>query len=97
MPKLKKLNRVIEVEASQVDSYLKRGYDQISDNGAVIKKATGGVQISVAEHNKALNKIEELKAQINELKEDVAAYEAEIESLSKQRNSVNNNGSKNQK
>ena len=68
MPKLKKANRIIEVTDSQVDGYLKRGYDLIDDNGRILKHATGGRTVSLAEYNKALEEIERLKEELKKAK-----------------------------
>lgn len=81
MPKLKKLNRVITVEDAQINGYLTRGYDLINEDGKVIKHATGGKSVPVAEYNKAISKIDELK---DELKEEVAVFEVENNRLEKE-------------
>ncbi|PEI49941.1 hypothetical protein [Bacillus toyonensis] len=66
--KVKRLNKVLNIEKDFLVTYLNDGYDQINDEGKIIKRATGGRNISVAEHNKALDKIEELEAEITDLK-----------------------------
>lgn len=58
--KVKRLNKVLNIEKDFLATYLNDGYDQINDEGKIIKRATGGRNISVAEHNKALDKIDEL-------------------------------------
>jgi uncharacterized phage infection (PIP) family protein YhgE len=58
---VKKANRVISIPQDQVKGYLQRGYDQIED-GKVVKHATGGKNISAAQYQKALDRIEELEA-----------------------------------
>lgn len=68
MAKVKKLNRVLTVSDEAVDSYLKRGYDQIDDAGKIIKRATGGRFIPISEYNKLLEENEKLKAEIKKLK-----------------------------
>lgn len=68
MAKVKKLNRVLTVSDEAVDAYLKRGYDQIDDKGKIIKHATGGRFIPIAEYNKLLEEVEKLKAEIKKLK-----------------------------
>lgn len=57
-------NRTLTVHTSRLDSYLKRGYDEINENGDVIQRATGGKAISIQEHNKALDRIAELEEQL---------------------------------
>ena len=64
MAKVKKANRVLTVDESVVESYLKDGYDQIDEKGEVVKRATGGRTVSLAEHNKVLDELEGLKKQI---------------------------------
>ena len=61
MAKVKKLNRVLTVSDEAVDSYLKRGYDQIDDAGKIIKRATGGRMVPISEYNKLLEENEKLK------------------------------------
>lgn len=92
--RLKKQNRVIVVSETQAKGYLSRGYDSIDDSGKVLKEATGGKNVSVAEFNKVKEQLkvalaskgssdenEKLKAKIKELEEDVEAYEKENEKL----------------
>ncbi|EEK91758.1 hypothetical protein ACS2JQ_18470 [Bacillus cereus group sp. BceL101] len=66
--KVKRSNKVLNIEKDFLATYLNDGYDQINDEGKIIKRATGGRNISVAEHNKALDKIEELEAELADLK-----------------------------
>ncbi|UYG93191.1 hypothetical protein [Cytobacillus firmus] len=68
MAKVKKLNRVLTVEDSAVPSYLKAGYDEIDEKGEVVKRATGGRTVSIAEYNKVLDEVESLKAENKKLK-----------------------------
>jgi predicted amidophosphoribosyltransferase len=78
---VKKANRVISIPADQLKGYLQRGYDQVED-GKVVKHATGGKNISAAQHQKALDRIEELEANQGEgQNERVAELEAEVEEL----------------
>ncbi|PUV93935.1 MULTISPECIES: hypothetical protein [Bacteria] len=66
--KVKRLNKTLNIDKDRLDSYLLDGFDQINEEGKVIKRATGGRSVSLAEHNKALDKIEELEAELAELK-----------------------------
>lgn len=68
MAKVKKLNRVLTVSDEAVESYLKRGYDQVDDKGKIIKHATGGRMIPIVEYNKLLEEVEKLKAENKKLK-----------------------------
>lgn len=82
MAKLIKGNRIIEVKDEQVSGYLSRGYDEIDSEGKVIQHATGGRKVSLAEFNKVVTELEELKAkggseQINDLKEEIKVLEEE--------------------
>lgn len=90
--KVRKGNRIVTVSDALVDGYLKRGYDQVDESGDVVKLATGGKEVSVAEHNAALGEIEALKEEIALLKEKAVefaergkALQAENEALKKQR------------
>lgn len=67
MAKVKKLNRILSVDDRAVESYLKQGYDEIDDKGRIVRRATGGRDIPVAEYNKVLTENEELKAKVKEL------------------------------
>ncbi|PCK17725.1 hypothetical protein CEY02_19560 [Bacillus pumilus] len=69
MAKVKKHNRVLKVADAAVSGYLKRGYDQVDENGKVVRRATGGRTVALLEHNKALDEIESLKAQLAEAKQ----------------------------
>lgn len=68
MPKVQKLNKVYTVSEAAVPRYLKDGFDQIDDEGNVVKRATGGRTVSLAEYNKALEDIEKLQAENKKLK-----------------------------
>ncbi|PEQ84188.1 hypothetical protein [Bacillus cereus] len=66
--KVKRLNKVLNIDKDFLASYLNDGFDQINDEGKIIKRATGGRNISVQEYNQALDKIDALEAKIAELK-----------------------------
>ncbi|WMY18273.1 hypothetical protein P3F89_27525 (plasmid) [Bacillus tropicus] len=66
--KVKRLNKVLNIEKDFLPSYLNDGFDQINDDGKIIKRATGGRNISVQEYNQALDKIDELEEVIADLK-----------------------------
>ncbi|TKI90559.1 hypothetical protein FC699_23845 [Bacillus wiedmannii] len=66
--KVKRLNKVLNIDKDFLPSYLNDGFDQINDEGKIIKRATGGRNISVQEYNQALDKINELESEIAELK-----------------------------
>lgn len=68
MARVKRLNRVLTVPDEVVGKYLKEGYDQIDDKGEVIKRATGGRFVSIAEYNKVVEELEKTKAEIKKLK-----------------------------
>ncbi|WOA60992.1 hypothetical protein [Bacillus mycoides] len=65
--KVKRLNKVLNIDKEFLPSYLNDGFDRIDDEGKIIKRATGGRNISVQEYNQALDKIDELEAEIAEL------------------------------
>lgn len=66
--KVKRLNKVLNIDKDFLPSYLNDGFDQINDDGKIIKRATGGRNISVQEYNQALDKIDALKEEIAELR-----------------------------
>ncbi|KXY75868.1 hypothetical protein MKY89_30250 [Bacillus sp. FSL W7-1294] len=66
--KVKRLNKVLNIDKDFLPSYLNDGFDQINDEGKIIKRATGGRNISVQEYNQALDKIDELEEEIANLK-----------------------------
>ncbi|EOS8268444.1 hypothetical protein ABR763_26375 [Bacillus cereus] len=66
--KVKRLNKVLNIDKDFLPSYLNDGFDQINDEGKIIKRATGGRNISVQEYNQALDKIDELEAELATLK-----------------------------
>lgn len=74
MAKVRKANRVVNVDKTHIDGYLKRGYDLINDEGEVVKQATGGKTISVATHNKVVEENEELKAKVADLTEKAKEF-----------------------
>lgn len=77
---LKKANRVINVGEEHVAGYLQRGYDLIDHKGKIIKHATGGKMVPLAEYNKVVAKLEELESTSSEdLQPVVAELKAKVE------------------
>lgn len=74
--KMRKGNKVIHVEESRVNSFLAQGYDQVNERGEIVKRATGGRTVNIAEYNAV---VEELEA----LKKENAALKAKITKLEK--------------
>jgi hypothetical protein len=66
--KVRKQNRILDIPASRLDAFLQQGYDQIDEKGNVIRRATGGRTISVAEYNKVVEELEKAKAELAKLK-----------------------------
>ncbi|PFO79964.1 hypothetical protein COJ87_05985 [Bacillus cereus] len=66
--KVKRLNKVLNIDKDFLASYLNDGFDQINDEGKIIKRATGGRNISVQEYNQALDKIDALEEKVAELR-----------------------------
>lgn len=81
--KVRKKNRIKHVAANRVDAYLSQGYDQIDDDGKIVKPATGGRTISLAEHNKVLDELESLKKNPGN-EDDLSKALEEIEALKKE-------------
>lgn len=66
--KVQRLNKVLHIEKDFLPSYLNDGFDQITEEGKVIKRATGGRNVTLGEYNKALDHIEELEKELADLK-----------------------------
>jgi len=62
--KIRKGNRILNVEESRLSSFLNQGYDQIDDNGTIIKRATGGRNVTVVELNEVIAEKEALEKQL---------------------------------
>ena len=65
--KVRKKNRVLHVETDRLAEFLNQGYDQIDEDGNVVKRATGGRTVSLPEYNKVIDENEALKAKVKEL------------------------------
>lgn len=76
--KVRKKNKIKVVNQNRVAVHLKQGYDQIDENGKIVKRATGGRTVSLAEYNKVLDELEELK------KTPADTSQEEIEALKKE-------------
>lgn len=77
MAKIKKGNRILNVDNSRLESYLKQGYDQINDTGKVIKLATGGKTVTIGEYNRALEENTALKLEVEKFKTELAKLKKE--------------------
>jgi len=100
--KIRKGNRILNVEEGRLSSFLNQGYDRIDDNGTVIKRATGGRNVTVAELNEVIAEKEVLEKQLAEsdsaellkenkaLKTKVTKLEKELEELKKSADSNTN-------
>jgi len=64
--KIRKGNRILNVDESRLQSFLQQGYDQINEEGKVVKRATGGRNVSLAEFNAVVEELEAVKAQLVE-------------------------------
>ena len=81
----RKLNRVYNISDVEKDTYLKRGFDIVDENGELIE-ASADKKISYAEHLKAL---EEAKA--NASNEELEVKVAELEKALEEANKVPKN------
>ncbi|MDF9296102.1 hypothetical protein [Geobacillus stearothermophilus] len=66
--KVRKQNRILDVPASRLEAFLQQGYDQIDEQGNVVRRATGGRYVSVAEYNQLADELEKAKAELAKLK-----------------------------
>ncbi|EZP77622.1 hypothetical protein H839_08314 [Parageobacillus genomosp. 1] len=66
--KVRKQNRILDVPASRLEAFLQQGYDQIDEKGKVIRRATGGRTVPLAEYNKVVEELEKAKAELAKLK-----------------------------
>lgn len=81
---LRKENRAVRLKDEDlVYMYLEDGYDQIDEQGNIIKRATGGKLVPLSEHNRTLDEVEALKTKVSELNEEVKVLEAENMRLDK--------------
>jgi len=81
--RVRKDNKVLYVPEERLSYYLREGYDQINDQGEVVKRATSGRMVPIAEYNRVVEELEKAKALIRQLQEDKnkpdVAEEAEAE------------------
>ena len=75
--KMRRENRVVFVDKGRVPVLLDQGYDQISADGKIIKRATGGRSVSLSTYNKLIDENEVLKARLEELKKASVTEEPE--------------------
>lgn len=68
--KIRKGNKVRYVEAGRLEVFLKQGFEQIDEQGNVVRRATGGSVVPIAKYNQLLEENERLKAEIEQLKKD---------------------------
>ncbi|RQW19895.1 hypothetical protein [Shouchella hunanensis] len=84
MAKIKKGNRILNVDNGRLDSYLSQGYDRIDEAGKVITRATGGKTVAVGEYNRALDEVVDLKEENDQLKKEVSKLKKELAALKKE-------------
>lgn len=67
--RVKKDNKVLYVPEERLSYYLREGYDQINDQGEIVKRATSGRMVPIAEHNKVVEELGRTKAELEKAKE----------------------------
>lgn len=87
--KVRKGNRILDIDEGRLSAHLQQGYDQIDSEGKVVKRATGGRSVSLAEHNVVVDELEKLKsvdlAKENEdLTKENKALKAKVTKLEKE-------------
>lgn len=75
--KVKRLNKTLHIDEGRLESYLRDGYDQIDEQGNIVTRATGGREVSLAEHNKVLDENDHLKEENKKLKSEVTKLKKE--------------------
>lgn len=66
-------NVELTVADTEVDAYLQRGYNLINEKGEVIKAATGGRNVTLAEYNALQEQLVKRDEEIKALRKEVAA------------------------
>lgn len=87
--KVRKGNRILDIDEGRLSAHLQQGYDQIDSEGKVVKRATGGRSVSLAEYNALVDELEKLKsvdlAKENEdLTKENKALKAKVTKLEKE-------------
>lgn len=87
--KVRKGNRILDIDEGRLSAHLQQGYDQIDSEGKVVKRATGGRSVSLAEYNVLVDELEKLKsvdlAKENEdLTKENKALKAKVTKLEKE-------------
>jgi len=72
---MRKGNRVIHVAEGRVNAFLAQGYDQVNEKGEIVKRATGGRTVNIAEYNAVVEELEALKKENATLKAKIAKLE----------------------
>jgi len=85
---VKKSNRIVTVEPSDLDYYLDQGYDHVEfdeevNEYKVIAKANGGKSFTLKEYNLVVDAFEDANKKIAELEETNKKLETEIKKLKK--------------
>lgn len=75
--KVKRLNKTLNIDKDRLASYLLDGYDQIDEEGNIVTRATGGRNVSLAEHNKVLDEKDELEKENKKLKSELSKLKKE--------------------
>ncbi|GAF14922.1 phage protein [Bacillus sp. JCM 19046] len=79
-------NRLLTISEDRLNAFLEQGYDQVDSKGEVVKRATGGKNVSIGEYNKLLDQLEEAKGSegLENLKEENKKLKAENTKLKKE-------------
>lgn len=80
--KIRKKNRVLQVSEGRLAGFLNQGYDQIDEDGNVVKRATGGRTVSLPEYNKVVEELETANAELEALR--AIGLGAELETAKKE-------------
>lgn len=91
--RIKKANKVMLIDRNLLTIKLNEGYDQVDEDGNVLKRATGGRTVSLPEHNKVLEELETLKNASDD-NEELTKLQEDFEELKKENTALKGKNTK---
>lgn len=83
--KMRKANRIIEVEDSKKEDMLKSGYDVIDTAGKIVERAKGGSSVDIAAFNRVAEERDNLKEKLEGVDSKFADYEEHLKEVTASR------------